>query len=196
MVQKTAADRLNVVPHSAEAERALLGAVIELGSASVYHEILIRAGLRSDSFYSHVNRWIWEAIEVLFQSSGNIDLVLILEQLDKMGRVAEVGDRKYLDGLMKGVSSQTYLDHARIIEEKAWRRRLLIFANEVAKLAYQEKLESKAVWEEIHTELQKLRLRPSRRILLNHLLGWGVKILHKIRLSLSWRFYRYSDYDW
>lgn len=196
MGQKAAIDELNIVPNSVEAERALLGAVIKLGAVSVYHEILVRTGLHPDSFYRHRNRWIWEAIGILFQNSSNIDLILILEQLDKRGQAAEVGGRKYLEELMEEASPQTYLDHARIIEEKAWRRRLIFFSNMVAKSAYQEELEPQAIWEEVNTALQKLLLRPSRRIVLNYLLGWGVKILHKIRSWLGWRFNKYNYYDW
>ncbi len=124
-----------VVPHSREAEEAVIGAV--LLNPEAYYDV---AGiLDAEDFYIHRNRWIWQAIERLQQSRMALDLVTLSEELDQQGQLAEIGGTAYLTSLVTAVPSAMHAEaYARIVEETAVRRRMLEAANQIAKLAFDE----------------------------------------------------------
>ncbi len=124
-----------VVPHSREAEEAVIGAV--LLNPEAYYDV---AGiLEAEDFYIHRNRWIWQAIERLQQNRIALDVVTLSEELDQQGQLAEIGGTAYLTSLVTAVPSAMHAEaYARIVEETAVRRRMLEAANQIAKLAFDE----------------------------------------------------------
>jgi replicative DNA helicase len=124
-----------VVPHSREAEEAVLGAV--LINPEAYYEVA--SFLRADDFYIHRHRWIWGAFTRLHERRVPIDLLTVTEELDQLGQLEETGGPAYLTALINNVPSSLHAEaYGRIVEANAIRRRMLAAANEIAKLAYQQ----------------------------------------------------------
>ncbi|MDZ7844286.1 MAG: replicative DNA helicase [Anaerolineales bacterium] len=124
-----------LVPHSREAEEAVIGAV--LINPEAYYDVA--QFLRSEDFYIHRHRWIWEAFVKLHESNEVIDFVTVTEMLDQMGQLSEVGGPAYITRLTNNVPSSLHAEaYGRRIEETAIRRRMLTAANQIAKLAYEE----------------------------------------------------------
>ena len=132
-VQSTATAQ--IVPHSREAEEAVLGAV--LINPEAYYDVA--SFLRADDFYIHRHRWIWETFTRLHERRIPIDLLTVTDELDQLGQLEETGGPAYLTALINNVPTSLHAEaYGRIVEGNAIRRRMLSAANEIAKLAYQQ----------------------------------------------------------
>ena len=122
-----------IVPHNREAEEAVLGSV--LVSPETYFDLVHT--LNPDDFYLHRNRWIWEAFTNLQEQRLPIDVLTVSEELDRQGRLEEVGGAAYLATLIHNVPSTLHAGaYAQLVQEMATRRRMLEAANTIARLAH------------------------------------------------------------
>lgn len=123
------------VLYSREAEEATIGSVL-INPESYYD---VAAFLKSDDFYIHRHQWIWEAFMRLHERRIPIDYLTVSEELNQMGQLAEAGGPAYLTALINNVPTSLHAEaYGRIVEENAIRRKMLVAANDIAKLAYQE----------------------------------------------------------
>ena len=124
-----------IVPHSREAEEAVIGSVMI--NPEAYYDVA--QFLQADDFYIHRHRWIWEAYQRLHERRVPIDFLTVSEELDQMGQLAEIGGSAYLTALINNVPTSLHAEaYGHIVEDTAIRRRMLTAANDIAKLAYQE----------------------------------------------------------
>lgn len=124
-----------LIPHSVEAEEAVIGSI--LINPDAYYDVA--QFLRGEDFYIHRNRFIWEAINRLHEQRTPVDFLTLTEELDRAGQLAEIGGPAYLTGMINQVPTSLHaVSYAHIIEQTAVRRRMLQAANQVAKLAYEE----------------------------------------------------------
>ncbi|MDD2694482.1 MAG: replicative DNA helicase [Anaerolineales bacterium] len=143
--QESTSPAAPVVPHSREAEEAVLGAV--LINPDAYFDVA--SFLKSDDFYIHRNQWIWECFERLHERRMPIDFVTVSEDLEQMGQLAEVGGVAYLTALVNNVPTSLHAEaYGKIVEADAIRRKMLSAANQIAKLAYQEEASVEMVMDE------------------------------------------------
>jgi replicative DNA helicase len=137
-------------PHSREAEEAVIGAV--LIHPDSYHDVA--AILQTDDFFIHRHRYIWAAVSCLCESKRSIDFLTVSEELDRSGKLAEVGGPAYLTALINATPTSLHAEaYAHIIEQAAIRRRMLEAANQVARLAYREDAPLENVVDESQTAL-------------------------------------------
>jgi replicative DNA helicase len=124
-----------VVPHSREAEEAVIGAI--LINPEAYYDVA--QFLLADDFYIHRHRWVWDAFNRLHEQRTPIDFLTVTEELDQMEQLAEVGGPAYLTALINNVPTSLHAEaYGRVVEETAVRRRMLEAANQIAKMAYKE----------------------------------------------------------
>ncbi len=122
-----------VVPHSREAEEAVIGAI--LINPEAYYDVA--QFLVGDDFYIHRHRWIWDAFTRLQEQRTPIDFLTVTEELDQMGQLGEVGGPAYLTVLVNNVPTSLHAEaYGHVVEETAVRRRMLDAANQIAKMAY------------------------------------------------------------
>lgn len=134
-----------VVPHSREAEEAVIGSI--LINPEAYYDVA--EFLQDDDFYIHRHRWIWQAFSHLQQRRTPIDSLTVIEYLDQQGQLTEVGGAAYITSLINSVPSSMHaIAYGRIVEETAVRRRMLDAANKIAKLAYEEETGLDAVMDD------------------------------------------------
>jgi len=134
-----------VVPHSREAEEAVIGSV--LINPDAYYDVA--QFLRADDFYIHRHRWIWEAFTRLHERRTPIDFLTVTEELDQLGQMSEVGGPAYITALISNVPSSLHAEaYGRIVEQTSVRRKMLEAANQIAKLAYQEEITVDSVMDE------------------------------------------------
>lgn len=75
-----------LVPHSVEAEQALLGALV------IDPSQMIECGyLHSQDFYLTHNRYLWSAMKALFEKHSGYDFVTLTEYLETDGHLADIG---------------------------------------------------------------------------------------------------------
>lgn len=144
-VEDTPSPAAPVVPHSREAEEAVIGSV--LINPEAYYDVA--PFLQPDDFYIHRHRWIWETFTRLHERRVPIDLLTVSEELDQNNLLAEVGGPAYLTSLINNVPTSLHAEaYGRLVEQTAIRRRMLEAANEIAKLAYQENNSIETVMDE------------------------------------------------
>jgi len=125
------------LPHSIEAEQAVLGAV--LIDTDAYPEV--SEILTPDMFYRPAHSWLFEAMGRLFKQREPLDILALENELRRMGKLEEFGG---LDALLMltnaALTSLNAPTYARIVAETATRRRLLTAAGKIAKAAYSDEL--------------------------------------------------------
>jgi replicative DNA helicase len=124
-----------IIPHSREAEEAVLGSVMV--NPEAYYDVA--PFLKANDFYVQRNKWVWETFTRLHEQRMPIDFLTVSDELDSLGLLEEVGGSAYLTDLINNVPTSLHAEaYGRIIEETSIRRRMLTAANEIAKLAYHQ----------------------------------------------------------
>ena len=125
---KTDATLAKSLPHSSEAERAVLGAVLLDNSLfDQTSEILT-----TSDFYLEGHRSIFSTMERLSSDSRAIDSLTLREELQKENTLEMVGGVAYIASLLDGVPRISSVEHyARIVKEKSLLRKLIHSANEI-----------------------------------------------------------------
>jgi replicative DNA helicase len=125
-----------VVPHSREAEEAVVGAVFI--NSEVYYDVA--QFLTADDFYIHRHKWIWEAFTSLHEQRVPIDLLTVSDELERRSQLNEIGGPAYLTTLINQVPSSLNAEsYGHIVEGYSIRRKMINAANQIAAIAYNEK---------------------------------------------------------
>jgi replicative DNA helicase len=123
---------LRVPPHSREAERSVLGAIM-LSSEAV-NEVLDR--LHPSDFYVPAHQSVFEAVVTLSSQGQPVDAITVSEILRKNGDLDRVGGLKFLTDLSQSVATAANIVfYSEIVEDQALRRRLLAAGGEIGELA-------------------------------------------------------------
>jgi len=110
-----------------DAESGLLGSVIVDGNLYPLIE------LEMDEFYIHRHQWIWEAMGNVNTKGIFIDHLTVQQELDRMGKLHEIGGVAYLTDLIsRSAFSSQAMSYAAIVKENAGRRKQLEIANLLA----------------------------------------------------------------
>ena len=133
--EATAAPAAPSIPHSREAEEAVVGAV--LINPEAYYDLV--QFLLADDFYIHRHKWIWEAFTSLHEQRIPIDILTLSEELERRGQLAEIGGRAFLTALVNQVPTSLNADaYGHIVESHSIRRKMIAAANTIASLSYNE----------------------------------------------------------
>jgi len=125
----------SAVPHSREAEEAVVGAV--LINPEVYYDVA--QFLQADDFYIHRHQWIWQAFTSLHEQRIPVDLLTLTEELDRKNQLNEIGGPAYLTSLVNQVPTSINAEsYGRIVESHSIRRKMINAANSIASIAYNE----------------------------------------------------------
>ena len=122
---------LRQIPHSVEAEQAVLGAM--LIDPRCIPDVV--ESLTGDDFYLRANREIYETIYTMFNFSATIDPVTVLDQMKLTGVYNEDSSRSYILQLMEITpTSANVKEYVRIVKDKALLRRISDTAGDLTKL--------------------------------------------------------------
>jgi len=131
------------LPHSSDAERAVLGAILVNNGAAL--DVL--PILRSMDFFLPQNRAIYRAVEEMAASGAPIDEVTLTERIEKSQSFSGANAAEYVSHLTDGVHRAINAKHhAQIVSEKAKLRALISVCEEISGQAF-EKSTSKAIIE-------------------------------------------------
>ena len=125
---------LRQMPHSVEAEQAVLGSM--LIDARCVPEVIDQ--LRSDDFYVRQNREIYDTIYSMFNYSLTIDPVTVLEHMKQNGVYDENTSRGYLLQLMDTTpTAANVVEYIGILKDKTLLRRVAKAAGDLTALIQQ-----------------------------------------------------------
>jgi replicative DNA helicase len=132
----TLADLLTskIPPHSLEAERAVLGAILlERDSLPKAVELL-----KASDFYKEGHRKIFDTMLTLFERDEPVDLLTLSEELRRHQVLDDVGGAAALAGLVEEAATSAHLiAYGGIVREKALLRDLIRIATEIISESYE-----------------------------------------------------------
>jgi replicative DNA helicase len=114
------------LPANVEAERSILGAILLDNLA--YNEAAEH--LKPEDFSLDSHRRIFTRMVDLAESSRPIDMITLVEELDRRKELEAIGDVGYVSGLVDGVPDRPSIEHyIKIVRDKALLRGLIHAAN-------------------------------------------------------------------
>lgn len=142
-------------PHSVEAERTTLGALL----VDPDRIIDVAPLLRADDFYDPVHRTIYLAIQRLHDERKPIDIVTVSDALKGEDSVASIGGPAFLAQLATNVPTSSHAAHyAEIIRDKALHRRLGDIGSRISTLAADESIPALDALEQAEQQLLSVSL--------------------------------------
>lgn len=131
-----------IPPHSIEAEKSVLGSVLQ--SKEALFEVL--EILEPDDFYSEHHKEVFEAVRELNRRSEPVDILTVSEELKKRNTLAMVGGRAFVASLpTEAPSTANAESYAHIIKEKAILRSLIQASADILDRSYKDKTDSQEV---------------------------------------------------
>ncbi len=135
-------DRIAPPPHDPEAEASVLGCML------LHRDAIdeVRTIVAAEDFYSGAHRTIFEAIAALHDRGGAVDTIILVDELARRGHLEAVGGHLALADLLAGVATPTHAPaHARVVADKARRRRASEAAERARDLALAGNFDAAAV---------------------------------------------------
>jgi replicative DNA helicase len=117
---------ISSLPANVEAERSILGAILLDNFA--YNQAAEH--LRTEDFSLDSHRRIYSRMVDLAESSRPIDMITLIEELDRHKDLQAIGDVAYVSSLVDGVPDRPSIEHyVKIVRDKALMRGLIHAAN-------------------------------------------------------------------
>jgi replicative DNA helicase len=114
------------LPANVEAERSILGAILLDNLA--YHQAAEH--LKPEDFSLDSHRRVYSRMMDLAESSRPIDMITLVEELERRKELEAIGDVGYISGLVDGVPDRPSIEHyIKIVRDKALLRGLIHAAN-------------------------------------------------------------------
>lgn len=130
------------LPHSLEAEKAVIGCVLQDSKALAAACELIRA----EDFYFDANREIYAVCIELFNENTPVDIVTVSDRLTRKDKLDGVGGIPYLASVSTSISTTEHVSHyANIILEKSVLRKLSTAATAINQMAISQEGETDSV---------------------------------------------------
>lgn len=128
-------ESLKKIPHSLEAEKALIGGIFY--NQELFEEI--KDIVSAEDFYKIEHTAIYKAMEQVYSDSKGIDAILIDEEIKKSNLKNKEEILEVLSDILDEItSSYNLLEYANLIKEKAMLRRLGNVGAEITQLAYND----------------------------------------------------------
>ena len=110
------------MPHSLEAEQALLGCLL----LDTRIQVEVAAFLKEEDFYAESHKYIFSAMEQIIKLNQPVDLVTLTDALEKMGTLEKAGGITYIAELTNVMpSSANYQRYLDIVTRDSLMRKLI-----------------------------------------------------------------------
>lgn len=121
------------LPHSPEAEQAVLGGLM---LANKGYDSVAEV-LQPGDFFRGTNGQVFEVMTALSEADKPFDIVTLAEELSRRGELDAIGGMEYLSAIINNTpSSANVLAYARIVREHATIRQLIHVANDISRSGY------------------------------------------------------------
>lgn len=142
-------------PQEVDLEETILGAImLEKGSLEKVMDFV-----QPNTFYKDCNRYVYEAILKLYDTSNPIDIRTVIHQLRKDGNLEAVGGAYFITSLTQKVNSGTNIEtHARIIAEMAIKRHIISISADLQSGAYDDSTDALDLLTKAENDLKSINL--------------------------------------
>lgn len=139
-----------IPPHDANAEKAVLGAVlIDPAAVSMAAQIV-----KPEYFYIPEHEMVFSAILSLFEKRQPVDLVTLTAELKKTNSLKKVGGSPYLSELINTVPTSAYVEnYAEIVKGHYIKRKLISFSSRLVERSFEDKEEVKKLLDSAESEI-------------------------------------------
>jgi replicative DNA helicase len=121
-------------PHDVQAEEAVVASLI-IDSEAIYK---IAPLLQPGDFFREANGWTYEACLSLWERNEAINQITVAHELDRRGRLEDVGGLTFLSRLITELPTPVGVEHfAHIVKRDATYRQMVAVAGTIAKIAYE-----------------------------------------------------------
>src|SRR5512142_3063849 len=122
------------LPHSVEAEQAVLGAILTDEAAFDQVAALLRPG----DFYLLAHQHVYGACEELAREARTLDPILVQQRLDAKGLLGAAVPPELTLSLARAIGSAANVAHyARLVHEQSMARRMMLTAQRIVELGYE-----------------------------------------------------------
>lgn len=140
-------ERNTPLPQEKELEEAVTGALL-VESTSIG---LVAQYLRPEMFYDPKLATIYAAIEGMYREGRKIDILTVKEELQKQGKLNEIGGPFYITWLSGKMASSAHIEtHALILKDKYLRRELITGLHRALAKAADETFDTEEVLADLH----------------------------------------------
>ena len=152
--------KVKIPPHSEEAEKSILGAILIDKEAIVS----VAEFLRSQHFYNDAHQLIYQAVLSLYEERKPIDVVTLSEKLKKQKVLSKIGGRTYLVSLAESVPTAANIEsYGRIVKDDYIKRELISSSGQIAEHAFDESSEASQVLDRAEQAIFSLSQRHLRQ---------------------------------
>lgn len=131
----SASNSIMVQPHSLEAERTVLGALL-LDPDAI---IKISDFLLPEDFYDPTYRQIFQSIYDLYQSHEAIDFITVSNKLKDNSKISQLGGSAFLAELASEVPTSSHVyQYGQLVKTKSVHRRIIEAGQKITALGYEE----------------------------------------------------------
>jgi replicative DNA helicase len=136
------------LPHSADAERAILGAVVLDNSLALQAAAL----LTRDDFYVRAHNFAFAAMMALYERGSEINPILLGEELKREGQLEQAGGVSFLSELTYGLPHFTNVAaYAKVVKDHSVLRQAIKVANKITSAALDGEDDAETVVAEAET---------------------------------------------
>ena len=113
--------------------------------------------LRPSNFYDQRNQVIYESLMHLFTQGVTGDLLTLIDDLTKNGKLDQAGGASYVSALTNNVSTSANIDYyAKIVLDQSTRRDLITISGEIKAASFDETRDSRKILEEAEQKIFRL----------------------------------------
>ncbi len=110
------------MPHSLEAEQAILGCLL----LDPKVQVEVAAFLKEEDFFSESHKYIFNAMETIIKANQPVDMVTLTDALEKAGTLTQAGGIQYIAELTNVMpSSANYRQYLDIVKRDSLLRQLI-----------------------------------------------------------------------
>lgn len=135
-------DELRTPPHSAEAERGILGSILldtTLGEDARVLDLCQAKGLTPDSFYDPKNKILYETLQEMSATSAPIDAVTLVDRLRTTKRLDTIGGVTAIQALVDNTPTSAHAEYyIDIVRQKALLRTMISRARDTENKCFDE----------------------------------------------------------
>ncbi len=125
-----------VPPHSAEAEKGVLGSI--LLDASRVMDLCMGEGLVPESFYFDSHRRLYDELTSMQRAGSAIDLLTTVEHLRRVGRLDALGGTAFLEGLVDATPTAAHAEYyIDLVRQKYLLRAVIDCARETERTCFE-----------------------------------------------------------
>ena len=163
-----------ILPHSEDAEKALLGCMITGGSKE--QEIGMAWIRDNEAFYFKENKLVWKALNNLYKNNVEIDFITLS---DKVKDMSGTGMAYYITGLAEFIPTTSNVEeYARIVWEKYIQRETAKSAHTLVNASYDDYTKVDNILEKHSKLIIELReIQPSKKRNIEDLVDEMVKVV-------------------